>query len=192
MTTVDGRVVVGLQFYKKGNRLALEMTQAELDKAGDINASSQQKRRNDEWGEDVIQIGANSENQLMTTIVPTLCMVTGVQLWLEGNKLMVLLEYVPFDVTTQTADFKKRAWTRAADATDSSAKAKWISSDPDGKVAPDSHRGRVGLQYNVLPNPLSPITGVMLDFNPGAGGGFMCVRGTTDFYGPDKATPKTA
>jgi hypothetical protein len=192
--TQDGCVLVGLQIYKKGNRVALEITQAQLDVSGDINASSKKTITNQEWGESYIQIGANTEIQLMTTVVPSQCMATGVQLWLDGNKLMVLLEYVPFDFTTRTADFSKRKWTTAAEATASPNNVKWYSSDPDGKVGSDSDRGRVGTMYDVTPDPLSPITGVMLDMAKTGWnvGHFMLARIKTDFYGPDKPTKKSA
>lgn len=189
----DGCVLVGLQIYKKGNRVALEITQAALDSAGDINASSKKTIENKDWGEDYIQIAANTEVQLMTTVVPAQCMVTGVQLWYQELKLMVLLEYVPFDFTTRTADFTKRKWTGVADAVASPNNVKWYSSDPDGNVAPQSDRGRVGIIYDVTPDPLSPITGVMLDMSGSPNwANFMLARIKTDFYGPDKPAKKSA
>jgi hypothetical protein len=194
--TEDGCILVGLQFYKKGNRVALEITQAQLDKAGDINASSKRKIRNNNWEEEYFQIGANTEIQLMTTVLDPRCIATGVQLALDGNKLMVLLEYVPYDFNTRTADFKKRAWTTAAHAekspSDQRNSDKWFSSDPDGNVGDTSARGRVGTRYEVTPDPLSPITGVMLQQSIGAGGqmfALMLARIKTDFYSPD--TPRT-
>jgi hypothetical protein len=191
VTTEDGCVLVGLQIYKNGNRVALEITQAALDNAGDINASSEKKITKD-WSASYYQIGANTEIQLMTTVVPNQCMATGVQLCQDGNKLMVLLQYVPFDFTKLTADFSKRAWTKAADATTSPNNVRWYSSDPDGNVASDSDRGRVGTTYDVTPDPLSPITGVMLDLNGGTGSNnYMLARIKTDFYGPDKPTKKS-
>lgn len=187
----DGYVVVGLQFYKKVNRLALEITQAKLDASGDIDAASKKKKANSEWKEEYYQLGANTTMELMTTVVPSLCMVSGVKLLQDGNKFMVLLEYVPFDFTTRKADFTKRKWTSAADAKPSASS--WLTSDPNGSVAPDSPNGRVGTAYDVTPDPLSPITGVML-YNQSPNTTekiwYVLPYTKTDFWNPD--TPKKA
>jgi hypothetical protein len=121
-------------------------------------------------------------------------MVTGVEivgLPLERpNKLLVRLQYVPFDFDKRTADFSKRAWTNDADAKETPNKTTWFTSDPDGKVAENSGRGRVTIG-GFIPDPPSPITGVMLDNTEE---GNIGLKGwvKTDFYGPDKPTQKIA
>jgi|RhiMetStandDraft_4_1073278.scaffolds.fasta_scaffold05402_1 hypothetical protein len=175
--TDDGFVVVGLQFYKKGNRLALCIEQAQLDQAGEIQASTRRKKMNPDWGETYFQVGANTELTPMTTSVPAgevATMVTGVQLQIQDNKIMTLLEYVPFDPKTGTADFTQRKWTVGSAALETPGEH-WFSSDPDGKVPNNSLRGRVGTQYSATPNPLEAIVAVELLCQKGPGSPFLSI-----------------
>jgi hypothetical protein len=84
--TDDGYVVIGLQFYKKGNRLALKIFEAKLDRAGEINVSSKREKTNEDWGETYFQVAQNTELTLMTTAVPDGCMVTGSSFPSKGTR----------------------------------------------------------------------------------------------------------
>jgi hypothetical protein len=181
--TDDGYVVIGLQLYKKGNQLSLKILEAQLDRAGEINVSSKKEKRNDQWGPNYIQVEKNTDLTLMTTSVPDGCMVTGVKLSIEGNKMMVLLEYVPFDFKKLTADFKKRTWTSPSDAKQTPG-IHWNTTNLDAVKDHNNPQGRAGTIYPVLPDPPSPTVGVELIFNPCAGGftSFLGVGVRTDFY----------
>jgi hypothetical protein len=50
--------VVGLEFYQKENRVTLEITQAKLDKAGGIDASSKTKKFNPDLGTNYLSLPA--------------------------------------------------------------------------------------------------------------------------------------
>jgi len=181
--TDDGYVVIGLQFYKKGNRLAIKIFEAELDRAGEINVSSKREKTNDDWGETYFQVGQNTELTLMTTAVPDGCMVTGAELSIQGNKMMVLLEYVPFDFTKLTADFTQRAWTSPSDAKETPS-IHWNTTDLNAAKDSQNPQGRAGTMYTVIPDPPSPTVGVELIFNRGTGlwCSFLGVGVRTDFY----------
>lgn len=181
--TDDGYVVIGLQLYKKGNRLALKILEAQLDRAGEINVSSKREKTNDEWGETYFQVEQNKDLTLMTTSVPDGCMVTGVELSIEGNKMMVLLEHVPFDFTRLTADFTKRAWTSRSDAKETPC-IHWNTTNLNAVKDSQDPQGRAGTMYIVIPDPPSPTVGVELIFNSGAGQwcSFLGVGVRTDFY----------
>jgi hypothetical protein len=106
-----------------------------------------------------------------------------VELSIQGNKMMVLLEYVPFDFTRLTADFTQRAWTSPSDAKETPC-IHWNTTDLNAAKDSQNSQGRAGTMYTVLPDPPSPTVGVELIFNPGAGQwtSFMGVGVRTDFY----------
>ena len=94
----DGKVIVGLQIYAKGNRVALQIAQAtpEFTKMEE-KLSTADWLPSPGWGEDYFEYGYADTNE---NVLPPGLVMTGAAFYQKGNHMALKLQGTPFDPIT--------------------------------------------------------------------------------------------
>lgn len=148
----DGRVVVGLQLYQKGNRIALKIKHTTPDAFTEVNAGSATWQNSPNSGEqvgvDYIDINANPYAHTEELAIPDGKVVTGAQLYKFGNRVAIRVQAATLKDDRKNVDNASKEWIEPKDF-----------GSTYYEIQGDDHYVHGS---EVIPEPLSYITGAGL------------------------------